>query len=164
MSWEFTVSLLGTVLSFASLVFARPNWKSRAIHFLYTGVIIAIMVFMTSRLIEETAISDKANQRIAAMQNIQIQAKSLLDTIPTYSSDEGTNRGTVLKVLSFLEKFHPELPITFSSIQKLANGVGLTEEAKPYFEGGREQSESFQQAGAAARSIVEGLAANKPKF
>ena len=116
------------------------------------------MVFMTSRLVEEAAEVEKANQRIATIESIQRQAKALLSTIPTYTDSDGVNRGTVLKVLAFLERYHPELPVTFGKVQELADGVGLTERAKPYFEGGSEHSKSLRQAGTAVREIVEGLA------
>lgn len=159
MTTELLIGTVSACASLGSILLSKPNWKSKIIHVVYTAFICGLIFFMTSEMTEVSKELDEANDKIARLESIQRQAKSILGTIPTYASDPGTNRGTVLKVLAFLEKHKDEIPDTYVTVQNLAEGVGLTERSKGYFEGGKEHNESLGQAAKAAREIVEGLAA-----
>lgn len=159
MQWDLAIGVVGTVASLCSLLISQPNWKSRTIHLVYSAALVLVIYLMTSRSAEISAELKTTQQKLVLIESIQHQAAGLLPTIPFSSSDDGTNRGTVLKVLSFLEKHKSELPETYGIVKKLADGAGLTEGAKPYLQGGKEQSESLEQAAKGVRAIVEGLAA-----
>ena len=161
MQWDFAIAIVGTAASLCSLLMSEPTLKSRLVHVIYTAAIVSVIFILTSQSAETSGKLAAANQRLALLQDIQRQARGLLTTIPfTMTSDPGANRGTLLKVISFLEKYKKELPDTYLLVGRLADGVGLTNAAKPYSEGGSEQRESLSQAGTAARSILEGLAAD----
>jgi hypothetical protein len=160
MQWDFAIAIVGTAASLCSVMMSEPTLKSRSIHVIYTAAIVLVIFILTSHSTEVSNRLAAANQRLSLLQDVQRQARGLLTTIPTFTSDPGTNRGTILKVISFLEKYKTELPDTYLVVGRLADGVGLTNAAKPFSEGGSEQRESLSQAGTAARSILEGLASD----
>jgi hypothetical protein len=161
MNWDFAIAVVGAAASLCSLLIAEPTLRSRLVHVTYSAVIVIVIFIMTSRSAVVSTQLEDAARRLALIESIQQQADALLRTVPSSTSSPGENRGTLLKVISFLEKHRSELPDTYALVRNLAEGVGLTASAKPYFEGGSEQRESLAQAGTAVRAILEGLAAGK---
>jgi hypothetical protein len=158
MDWNLAIGTVGTAASVASLLIAQPNWKSRIIHVVYSASLVIVIFLMTTHSARITAELSETRQKYARLASVQIQAKDLLATMHTFSTDAGDNKGQVLKALAFLERHRSELPETYGTVQRLAEGAGLTVAAKPYFEGGREQQDSLRYAGSAVWGIIQGLA------
>ena len=155
--YNVIIAVVGTGASLCSLLIAQPNWKSKAVHVIYTGVLAFTVFAMTSYQSDLSTQLDASNAQIRKMQSISGQAAAILPSMKSYSLDQGANRGKILKALAFLEKHRKEIPDTYETVRSLASNAGLTEDVQPYFEGGSEQQDAIASAASAVTAIVEGL-------
>jgi hypothetical protein len=155
---NLTIGIVGAVASLGSLLIAAPDWKSRAIHFFYTSVVVLVVALLSSMTFEIQSRLNETRAELTKRSSLEVQAQALLESFPRLRST-GEPRGIILSSLAFLEKYKQEIPDTYAIAKGIAERV--SDANKPFFEGESEQQDYLRDAATAMEQVIRGLAAPK---
>jgi len=165
------IGILGSVASIISVAIAAPTAKSKLVHGIY-GFVLAGLVGgavlhnqLEQRRVREAELrAENALAEVARLQDVQKQARMLLDSRGYFStSDEGSNRGFILAAFSFLETQRSSFPETYQIAKTLVvEGLKIAESAgRVGSEGYYDERKRLEDGAATMRELLKGIAGGK---
>ncbi len=148
--WE-AFGAFGSLASIISLLIAAPGWRSKAVHVIYSLVMIGMVIsFMSYQEEVKESLAE-----LEQMKRIEKQAEFLLNHEDRSSS--GAMAGYIQAGLAFLEKHRALYPETYERAKKLCEKSGCTDVGLSKGNDSMDHFRRMQDASSSMYMLIKGI-------